>query len=180
MIAIHIEAARRVRRQPSIVVGLLDQIFRDTPLVVKPEDEVDRVAEVCYQDPILVLAGFEQLVLLGLLRRNLLARFLIAQGYEPVCLAPSIRLIAEFALRIAIRLWRRLPRGLAQFLDQPGGFARRNCEPGMEFLIRLDRFPAVEPGIDPAVNLLHARRQGRTHVPYVIADLFAGRAVAVV
>jgi hypothetical protein len=36
MIAIHIEAARRVRRQPGIVVGLLDQIFRAAALVVKP------------------------------------------------------------------------------------------------------------------------------------------------
>jgi hypothetical protein len=33
MIAVHIEAARRVRRQPGIVVRLLDQVFRASSLV---------------------------------------------------------------------------------------------------------------------------------------------------
>jgi hypothetical protein len=39
--------------------------FRAATVVVKPEHEVDGLAEVGHQHPILVLAGFEQLVLLG-------------------------------------------------------------------------------------------------------------------
>src|SRR5947207_13982428 len=104
MIAVHIEAARRVRRQPGIVVGLLDQVFRPTPLVIEPDHEIDGLLEVSYEDPVLVLAGFEQLVLLGLLRVHLLARFLIAQGYKSVFLLPPIRLITEFTLGLAIVL----------------------------------------------------------------------------
>ena len=107
-----------MRRQPGIVVRLLDQVFRATALVVKPDHEVDGIAEVGHEDPVLVLAGLEQLVLLGLLRLDLLARFLIAQGHEPVFLLPPVRLIAEFTLPSGIRLRRRLPLGLTQLLDQ--------------------------------------------------------------
>ncbi len=119
---------------------------------------------VGHEDPVFVLAGFEQLVLLFFLRFLLLARFLIAQGHEPVFLLPPIRLIAEFTLPPGIRLVRRLPLGLAQLLDQSRRLARRDHEPGVEFFVSLDRFPAVEPRIGPAVNPLHARRQGRIHV----------------
>ena len=68
MIAVHIKAARRMRRQPGIVVRLFDQVFRAAPLVVKPDHEVDGIAHVGHEDPVFVLAGFEQLVLLGFLR----------------------------------------------------------------------------------------------------------------
>src|SRR5207302_9720657 len=51
MIAIHVEAARRMRRQPGIVVRLLDQVFGTAPLVVKPDHEVDRIGQVGSQRP---------------------------------------------------------------------------------------------------------------------------------
>ncbi len=55
----------------------------------------------------------------------------------------------------------------------------RDHEPGIERFIRFHRFPAVEPRIGPAIDLLHARRQRRPDIPQMIADLFAGRPVAV-
>src|ERR1022692_4421351 len=45
--------------------------------------------------------------------------------------------------------------------------------------IRFDGVPAVEPRIGAAVNLFHARWHCRTYVPYVVANLFAIRSVAV-
>ena len=97
------------------------------------------------EGPILVLAGFEQLVLLGFLRLYFLALLLIAQSHEPVFLAPPIRPIVEFTSGIAIRLRRRLPFCPTQLLDQSGRLARRDHEPGVELFVSLDRFPAVEP-----------------------------------
>src|ERR1035437_9199865 len=76
-----------------------------------------RGAEVGHEGPVLVLAGLEQLVPLGLLCLPLLARFLIAQGHEPVFLLPPVRLKTKFTLPPGIRLLRRLPLGLAQLLD---------------------------------------------------------------
>jgi hypothetical protein len=113
-----------VRRQPGIVVRLLNQVFRAATLVVKPDHEVDGLGQVGHEDSILVLAGFEQLVLLGFLRLHFFAGFLVAQRHEPVFLLPPVRLIAEFTLPPCIRLLRRLPLGLAQLLDQPRRLAR--------------------------------------------------------
>ena len=42
-----------------------------------------------------------------------LACLFLSQGHKPVWLAPSVRLVKEFALRVVIRLGRRLPLGLA-------------------------------------------------------------------
>jgi hypothetical protein len=85
------------------------------------------------------------------------SRVLIAQCHEPVWLLPPIRLIVEFTLCVAIGLGRQLPLGMAQLLDQPGSLARRDREPRVEFFAGFDGFPAVEPGIGPAifVNALH-------------------------
>jgi hypothetical protein len=63
--------------------------------------------------PVFILAGFEQLVLRGFFHIQFRARLLVAQGNEPVWLAPSVRLVTEFALRAGIRLGRRLSLGLA-------------------------------------------------------------------
>jgi hypothetical protein len=93
------------------------------------------------------------------LRRHLRERFPIAQGYEPVCFAPPLRPITEFALRVAVRLSRRLPLGFAQLLDQAGRLARRDRDPGVTFFISLDRFPVMEPGIDPPGLYLPPREQ---------------------
>ena len=46
---------------------LFDQVFSAAAWAVKPDHEVDRIAHVGDEDPVLVLAGFEQLVLLGFL-----------------------------------------------------------------------------------------------------------------
>jgi hypothetical protein len=43
----------------------------------------------------------------------LLAGLFVAQGHESIGLAPPLRLVAEFAFRVGIRLGRRLPLGLA-------------------------------------------------------------------
>ena len=168
-----------MRRQPRIVVRLLDQVLRAAPLVVKPDQEGDGLAQVGHEDSILVRAGFEQLVLLAFLRLLFFAGFLVAQGHEPIGLLPPVRLIAKFTLPSRIRLGRRLPLGLTQWLDQPRRLARRNHELGIEFFVGLHRLPAVESCIGPAENLLHARWQGRTHFPYMIADLLAGGPIAV-
>jgi len=80
VITVHIEAARRVRRQSGIVVRFLKQVFGAATLVVKPDHEVDGLAEVGHEDSILVPAGLEQLVLLGVFRLHFRACFLIAQA----------------------------------------------------------------------------------------------------
>ena len=83
MIAVHVKTVRRMGRQPSIVVRLLDQVLRAASLIVKPDHEIEGIAEVGYEDPVLVLAGFEQLVLLGFLGFPFRARFFVAQRHEP-------------------------------------------------------------------------------------------------
>src|SRR6516162_784349 len=105
-------------RQPGIVVRLFDQVFGAAPLSVKPDHEINGLDEVGDEHPVLVLAGFEQLVLLRLLGFRFLTWFFLAQGYETVWLAPPVRLVAEFAFRLCIRLGRWLPLGLTQFLDR--------------------------------------------------------------
>src|SRR5712691_5537439 len=113
MIPVHVKAARRMCRQPGIVVRLLDQVFGAATLTVKPDHEINGLDEVGDEHPVLVLAGLEQLVLLGILGFQFLAWFLFAQSHEPVWLAPSVRLIKEFAFLIGICLGRWLPLGLA-------------------------------------------------------------------
>jgi hypothetical protein len=63
VIPIHVKAVRRMRRQPSIVVRLFNQVFGAATLTVKPDYEVDRILHVGHKDPVFVLAGLEQLVL---------------------------------------------------------------------------------------------------------------------
>src|SRR6516162_4084605 len=101
-----------MRRQPGIIVSLFNQVFGAAPLAVKPDHEVDRIAHVGHEDPVLVLAGLEQLVLLGLLGCHWFAWLFLAQGHEPIGLTPALRLIIKFALPIRIRLRRWLPLGL--------------------------------------------------------------------
>src|SRR5882724_205896 len=113
MIAIDVEAARWMRRQPGIMVGFLDQVFRAATLAVKPDYEGNGIRHVSDEDSICVLAGFEQLVLFGFLGTHLLRRFFVAQSHEPVCLLPSVRLVEKFALRISVGLLGRLPLGLS-------------------------------------------------------------------
>src|SRR5207302_9461305 len=112
-IAIHVKAARRMCRQPGIVVRLFDQVLGAATLAVKPNHEINGLNEVGDEHSVLVLAGLEQLVLLGLLGFQFLAWFWFAQSHEPVWLAPSIRLIKEFAFLVGICLERWLPLGLA-------------------------------------------------------------------
>src|SRR6516225_8387974 len=100
-----------MRRQPSIVVRLFNQVFGAATLTVKPDYEVDRILHVGHEDPVFVLAGLEQLVLLCLLGCHLLTWFFVAQGYEAIGLAPLVRLVAEFALRVSIGFGRWFPIG---------------------------------------------------------------------
>src|SRR3989442_10302628 len=99
--------------QPGIVVRLFDQVLGATALAVKPDHEINGLDEVGDEHPVLVLAGLEQLVLLSLLGFQFLAWFLFAQSHEPVWLAPSIRLIKEFAFRVGLCFWRWFPLGLS-------------------------------------------------------------------
>ncbi len=66
-----------------------------------------------------------------------------------------------------------------QFLHQPGRLACTDHKLGVEFLIGLDGVLAVETRIGSAVDLLHARRQRRMHIPQMVADLLAAGPVAV-
>src|SRR5260370_42681008 len=100
-------------RQPGIVVRLFDQVFGAATRAVKPDREINGLDEVGDKHAVLVLAGLEQLVLLGLLGFQFLAWFLFAQSHEPVWLAPSVRLVKECAFRVGICLGRWLPLGLA-------------------------------------------------------------------
>ena len=77
------------------------------------QPEVDGIAHVGHEDPVFVLAGFEQLVLLGFLGFQFFAWLFLTQGHEPIRLAPSVRLVTEFAFRVGIRFGRRLPLSLA-------------------------------------------------------------------
>src|SRR5450759_1029665 len=104
VIAVHVKAVRRMRRQSGIVVRLFDQVFRSAALVVKPDHEVDRIFHVGHEYSVSVLAGFEQLVLPAFLPLHFLARFLVAESYKAVGLAPALRLVMEFALPAGIRL----------------------------------------------------------------------------
>src|ERR1035441_1997396 len=80
MIPVHIKAPRRMRRQPGIVVRLFDQILRTAALAVKPDHEGYGLAQGGHEDSILVLAGFEQLVLLAFLPAPLLRRLSHSAG----------------------------------------------------------------------------------------------------
>src|SRR6266436_6053416 len=100
-------------REPGIVVRLLDQVFGTATLTVKPDHEINGLDEVGDEHPVLVLAGFEQLVLLALLGFQFLAWFWLAQSHEPAWPAPSVRLIKKFAFRVSICPGRQLPLGLA-------------------------------------------------------------------
>src|ERR1022692_3127608 len=90
-----------------------------------------------------------------------------------------LRRLKEFALRVGIRLGRRLPLGLTKLFDQSGRLACTDHEPGIEFLIRFHGFAAVETRIRPAVDPLHTRRQGLLDIPQMIVDLLAAGPVAV-
>src|SRR5882762_10518503 len=102
-----------MRRQSSVIVGLFNQVFGAAALAVKPDHEVDGIAHVGHEDPVFVLTGFEQLVLLDFLGFQFLAWLFLAQSHEPIGIAPSLWLVTEFAFRVGIGLGRRLPLGLA-------------------------------------------------------------------
>src|SRR5207253_9886920 len=111
MSAVHGPAIRRMRGQPRIVIGFFEQVLRGGTLTIKPYERVEGTVHVSHKNPIGVLRGLEQLVLLGLF---LLFRFwflLIAQGDEAIRAAPPLRPIAELTLLVGIGARRPLPVG---------------------------------------------------------------------
>src|SRR5258708_36880299 len=103
-------------REPGIVVRLLDQVFGAATLTVKPDHEINGLDEVGDEHPVLVLAGLEQLVLLGLLGFQFLAWLWFAQSHEPVWLHPFIPLVKEIAFPLSNGPPAWAPPGLARFL----------------------------------------------------------------
>src|ERR1039457_6130351 len=99
--------------QTRIVFSFLDEALRARPLAVEPRQHGDAVAHIGDEHAIAVLRCVKQLILLWLLLRGRLLLLDVAQGDEPMRLAPALRLITEFALPPGIRLLRRLPLGLA-------------------------------------------------------------------
>ena len=177
--AVHRPSPGRMRRQPSIVFGFLDEILRTRALIVEPRQQSDPVVHIGDQDAIAVFRRVEQLILFGIFRRRRLLLFDVAQGDEPVRMAPPLRLIPEFALTVGIGLRRTGPLRRFQFVDQPRGLARRDDESGSRLLIRLYGFVAIESGIGTRINRLRAFRNGGEYAFQMTSDLFAGGPVPI-
>ena len=75
--------------------------------------------QVRHEDPVDVVRGGEELVLLVLL--PCLVFLLVAQGEKAVGLSPALGLVPEFALRVGVGLRRRFPVGRSQLIQQAGG-----------------------------------------------------------
>jgi hypothetical protein len=86
------------------LLASLDQVLRSSPLVVEPHRQIDRIFQIGHEDPVGIPAGLEQLILLGLALFHFFRLLLIAQRHEAERLAPSVRLVAEFALGIGVGL----------------------------------------------------------------------------
>src|ERR1035438_1529635 len=56
---------------------------------------------------------------------------------------------------------------------------RAEIEPDAAFFVRFDAALAIESRVRAALDLFHARRQGRAYIPYVLANLLPVRPVAV-
>src|SRR6266478_2955766 len=110
MYAVGGPASGRMGCQSGIVIGFLDQVLGPSSLVVEPHQQINGPLHVGHEHTIGILRGVEELILLALLR-VLLLLVLVAQGDKAVGLAPTLRLIAEFALLIGVGLGRRLPVG---------------------------------------------------------------------
>src|SRR5258707_13969430 len=149
-------ASGRMRRQSGIVIGFLDQILRSSSLTIEPNQQIDGPVQVGYKHPVGILRGVEELILLALGRALLLLLLLVAQGDEAVGLAPTLRLIAEFALLIGVSLGRGLPFGGLQLFQQTRGLARYQDESHLGFLVGFDRLPTIETGIGTGEDLLDA------------------------
>jgi len=54
---------------------------------------------------------------------------------------------------------------------------RTDHKSGVELHLRFDSFPQTRIG--PTVDLFHVRRQRRTHIPQMIANLSASEAIAI-
>src|SRR5260370_14950879 len=101
-------ASGRMRRQSGIVIGFLDQILRSSSLTIEPNQQINGPLHVGHEHAIGILRGVEELILLALGRALLLLLLLVAQGDNAVGLAPTLRLIAEFALLVGFVLGRWL------------------------------------------------------------------------
>src|SRR5208337_3148446 len=118
-----------------------------------------------------ILRGVEELILLAL-GRALLLLLLVAQGDNAVGLAPTLRVIAEFALLLGVGLGRGLPVGGLQLFQQTRGLAGHDDEVRLGFLVGLHGLPTIETGIGPGENLLDTLGQGRDHTAEMARDLF--------
>ena len=133
---------------------------------------------VGHEHAIGILRGFEELILLTLLR-VLLLLVLVAQGDKAVSLAPTFRLIAEFALLIGVGLGRALPVGGLQSFQQTRGLAGHDDEVRLGLLVGLDGFPTIEAGIGPRENGLDAFGQGPADTLQMACNLFPIRPIAI-
>jgi hypothetical protein len=99
-----------------------------------------------------VTRSVEELILLALFR----VLFLIAQSDKAVRLAPTFRLIPEFALFIGVRVARGLPVSGLQLFQQTCRLARHDDEVRLGFFVGLHRLPTIESGIGPREDGLNA------------------------
>src|ERR1035437_9217934 len=149
-------------RQPSIVVGFLDQVLRARPLVVKPNRPTDRFAQVGHKNAIDVPGRLKQLVLLGFCAMADAGVLGVTQGNEPVRSAPILRLIPELRFLVCVRFWRGLPGDQLQLLDQAARLAGHDNELATELLVGLYRLPAVETGIRAKICITMAGSDWKT------------------
>src|SRR5207245_10234189 len=100
---IRVEAFGWMRCQSGIVVGFLDQVLGASAAIVKPRYPVNRlIFDVGDENSILHAAHGEQLVLLYRIFLIGFLRIVVAQRHVSEFALPSLRLVAELALRIGI------------------------------------------------------------------------------
>jgi hypothetical protein len=166
-----------MRCQSGIVIGFLDQILRPSPLVIEPHQQIQGPVHVGHERAIDILRSVEELILLALFGTVLL--LLVAQGDKAVCLTPTLRLVAEFALLVSIGLGPGLPVGGLQLFQQTRGLAGHDDEVRLGFLVGLHGLPAIETGIGPREDRLDAFGQGGADTLQMPCDLFSIGPIAI-
>jgi hypothetical protein len=170
-------APRRVLRQTGIVIGLLDQVLRPSPLVVKPHRQINGPVHIGHEPAIDIFRGVEELILLALLGVILLLP--VAQSDEAGKRDSNLR--ADTGIRTAgrRRSCARASSQGSQSVQQTRGLARHQDEAHLGFFVGLHRLPTIETGIGPCEDGLNALGQGLEDTLQMARDLLAVGLIAI-